>query len=256
MLPHDEAGSGPAVVLLHAGVADRRMWAGTLPVLAAAGYRAIAVDLPGFGEAPAVVGEPAPWAGVLATLDALGVERAVLVGDSFDGAVALRAAVVAPQRVAGLVLVSAPPLAFDPSSRLAAAWDAEEAALDAGDLDAAAASVVEAWTLPDAPAAIRDLVAVMQRRAFELQDGMPDDGPEPRDPVDEDPATVGRIDAPALVAVGARDMPDFLDAAHDLAARLPGAGAAVVIDGAGHLAPLETPEAFTDLVLEFLRRAA
>ena len=51
MLPYDEAGSGPAVMLLHAGVADRSMWDDTLPALAAAGFHAIAPDLPGFGEA-------------------------------------------------------------------------------------------------------------------------------------------------------------------------------------------------------------
>jgi pimeloyl-ACP methyl ester carboxylesterase len=48
-LPHDEAGSGPAVVLLHAGVADRTMWSEHLEHLADAGYRAVAMDLPGFG---------------------------------------------------------------------------------------------------------------------------------------------------------------------------------------------------------------
>lgn len=256
MLPHDDTGAGPAVVLLHAGIADRRMWHETAPVLAAAGFRVIAVDLPGFGDAPALAGEPAPWTAVLATLDALGVERAVVVGDSFGGAVALRAAVVAPERVTGLVLVSAPPLAVDPSPQLAAAWEAEESALEAGDIEAATAAVVASWTLPGAPAAIRDLVAAMQRRAFELQSGAGDDGPEPPDLLDEDPSLLDRLAVPALVAVGDHDMPDFVDAAHDLAARLPQAGAAVVIPGAGHLAPLETPAAFTGLLLEFLARAA
>ncbi len=52
LLPHDELGSGPALVLLHAGIADRRMWSEHLAPLAEAGYRAIAIDLPGFGEAP------------------------------------------------------------------------------------------------------------------------------------------------------------------------------------------------------------
>ncbi len=252
MLPHDEAGAGPVVVLLHAGVADRRMWAGTLELLAAAGFRAIAVDLPGFGDAPAVAGEPAPWTAVLETLDALGVERAVVVGNSFGGAVALRVAVVAPARVTGLVLVSCPPVDLDPSPRLAAAWEAEETALEADDIEAAVAAVVHAWTLPDAPAALRAQVAEMQRRAFVLQAGVPDDAPEPPDPIVDDPTTVERIDVPALVAVGRYDMPDFLGAADELAHALPRSGPAVVIEDAGHLAPLETPEAFTGLLLGFL----
>jgi hypothetical protein len=72
MLPHDETGSGPAAVLLHAGVADRTMWTEHLQPLADAGYRAL----------PCIC-------------------RA-------SGAVALRVALVAPECVSALVVVSAP----------------------------------------------------------------------------------------------------------------------------------------------------
>src|SRR4028118_1280613 len=107
VLPYDEAGTGPAVVLVHAGVADRTMWEAHLAPLAAAGRGAIAVDLPGFGEAP--VGEvSAPWLDLLETMDWLGLDSTALVGSSFGGAVALRTAVMAPDRVAALALVSAP----------------------------------------------------------------------------------------------------------------------------------------------------
>jgi pimeloyl-ACP methyl ester carboxylesterase len=68
----DHAGAGPAVVFLHAGVADRTMWAELLEPLAEARFRAIAMDLPGFGEAPPAVLEDAPWLDVLETMDALG----------------------------------------------------------------------------------------------------------------------------------------------------------------------------------------
>src|ERR1700758_2372289 len=98
-LPHSEAGDGPAVLLLHAGVADRTMWREHLEPLAAAGYRVIAPDLPGFGEAAVRPGPQAPWNDVLETMNALGVERATLVANSFGGAVALRVAAVAPVAV-------------------------------------------------------------------------------------------------------------------------------------------------------------
>src|SRR4051812_35104424 len=119
MLPHDEAGSGPAVLLLHAGIADRSMWSADLEPLAAAGFRAIAVDLPGFGAAPVAPGPQAAWEDVLGALDELGVERAALVGNSFGAAVALRVAVVAPERVSALVLLSALLQEVEPSERLA-----------------------------------------------------------------------------------------------------------------------------------------
>jgi len=247
-LPHDDVGSGPAIVLLHAGVADRTMWAEHLRPLADAGHRVVAMDLPGFGEAP----EPpllAPWTDVIETMDALGVDRATLVGNSFGAAVALRVAAVAPERVAALVLVSPPPREWQPSERLQAAWDAEEAALERDDVEAAVSSVVEAWTLPDAPAQLRERVAAMQRRALETQmaAGEPEEAPDPLE---------GReLHVPALIAVGEHDMPDFHAAAEAWAAELPGARR-VAIAGAGHLAPLEQPRAFREVLLDVLRAAA
>jgi pimeloyl-ACP methyl ester carboxylesterase len=259
MLPYDEAGHGPALVLLHAGVADRSMWSEHLVPLAAAGYRVVALDLPGYGEAaPASDGLDAPWTDVLATMDDLGIDRAALVGNSFGGAVALRVAAVAPSRVSALALISSPAPGLEPSEQLRAAWEAEESALERGDIEAAVDAVVRAWTLPDAPAAIRERVAAMQRRAFELQwrafelqAGAGSEAEAP-DPVAEDPDVLSGLDIPALVAAGDREMPDFRQGAELLAATLPRARHAV-IEGAGHLAPLETPETFRRLVLEFLR---
>jgi 3-oxoadipate enol-lactonase len=253
-LPYDEAGSGPVVVLLHAGVADRGMWSEHLEPLAAAGYRVVAIDLPGFGEAvPAGTGPETPWTEVLETMHELDIEQAALVGNSFGGAIALRAAVVDPASCRALALISAPPPGLEPSAQLQAVWEAEESALERGDIDAAVEAVVSAWVLPDAPAGLRDRVAAMQRRAFELQTAWASgvEAPEAPDPVDGDPDALSGLDIPALVAAGDRDMPDFREGAVLLAARLPRARHAV-IEGAGHLAPLETPEAFRELVLDFL----
>jgi pimeloyl-ACP methyl ester carboxylesterase len=250
MLPHDEAGSGPAVVLLHAGVADRTEW--DLDPLAEAGFRAVALDLPGFGEAPEEPGEQAPWNDVLETMDALGVERAALVGNSFGCAVALRVAVVAPERVTALVLISGRPPGAEPSPQLQAAWEAEEAAIERGDVDAAVQAVVDTWTLPDAPDALREKVARWQRRAYELQsfDAEPPSAP---DPVDLDPDWPGRLTMPVLLACGERELPDFATGVRDMAALLPHARTAAIA-GAGHLAPLEAPDAFRALLLGFLPR--
>jgi 3-oxoadipate enol-lactonase len=251
MLPHDEAGSGPALVLLHAGVADRTMWSQHLEPLADAGYRVVAVDLPGFGEAPVTPGEQAPWADVLRAMDELSIERAALVGNSFGGAVALRAALVAPDRVSALALISASSPALEPSSELEAAWEAEEAALQRGDIEAAVEAVVDFWTLPEASPELRGRVATMQRRAFVLQaEAQPTT--EAPDPAEERPEYLARLSIRTLAAAGELDKRDFLQGAEDLARTLPGARHAV-IEGAGHLAPLETPEAFRELVVSFLR---
>lgn len=250
MLPHTERGTGPALVLLHAGLADRSMWDPHLDALAATGLRVIALDLPGFGDAPVVPGEQAPWIDVLATLDALGVEQAALVGSSFGGAVALRAAAVHRGRFWALVLVSAPAPGLEPSPQLEAVWAEEDAALAAGDLDAAAETVAATWLQPGAPLALRDRVAGMQRRALELQQlGGPQ--PEARDPL-ADPDDLTHVRVPTLVLCGEHDLPDFREGARLLVRLLPDARREV-IDGAGHLAPLETPAAFEAALLAFVR---
>jgi len=240
------------VLLLHAGVADRRMWAEQLKPISSAGYRVIAVDLPGFGEAPMPAEQDAPWFDVLETLDWLGVERFALVGNSLGGRVAQRIAVLAPGRLWALALVSSPDEQMTPSPALKAAWDAENAALELEDIDSAVESVIEAWTLPDAPARLRLRVAAMQRRAFELQiqDGEIPEGP---DPLEREPAALQRLALPVLLAYGEREFADFGEAAERLAATIAGSRKAVVA-GAGHLAPMERPEAFREMLLGFLEQ--
>jgi pimeloyl-ACP methyl ester carboxylesterase len=237
-------------VLLHAGVADRGMWTEHLAPLAGAGYRAVALDLPGFGDAPVAVTEDAPWNDVLATIDALHIDRAVLVGNSFGAAVALRLAVIEPDRVSGLFLVSAPAPGLAESPALQAAGEAEEAALERGDVDAAVNAVLSAWTLPGAPQALRDRVAAMQHRAFrhQLAASFP---PEAPDPLDERLAALDVLELPTLLAAGEHDMADFREGAELLARRLPRARA-ITLARAGHLAPLETPAEFRQALLGFL----
>ena len=249
MLPYDEAGDGPAtLVLLHAGVADRRMWAGHLDALAAAGQRVIAPDLPGFGDAEATAGEDAVWLRVLATLDGVGVDRAALVGNSYGGAIAQRLVVEAPQRFTALGLVSSPSPDMEASPGTLAAWDAEEQAVEEGDIEAAVAAVVDAWTGPAASGEVRALVADMQRRAYAMLDGPP---PADDDPLGYEMSALGAFTGPALVVVGGEEREDFTRAAQSLAAVLPHAGL-VTLDGVAHLAPLEAPERFRALVLGLL----
>lgn len=250
MLPYDEAGTGKPVLLLHAGVGDRTMWREHLEPLADAGLRVLAIDLPGFGEAPIRPGPQAPWEDVLQTLKELEVERAVLVGNSFGAAVALRVAAVAPAAVSGLVLVSVPPLGGETSPELEAAWTAEGTALDRGDIDGAVAAVVEAWTQPGAPAQLRERIASMQRRALEIQVAA-GDVEEAADPLELHPKALSKLEIPVLLATGEHDMSDFKRAAEELEGTLPRARS-VVIEGAGHLAPLEVPDAFRRLVRDFL----
>ena len=133
-LHHDVRGDGPAVLLVHAGVADSRMWPGVAGQLAAT-HRVVTCDLRGFGKSPLPPERFSHAADLVALLDELGIERAAVVGASFGGYVALELALRAPGRVMALALLDPFLDEFDPSGEFAAFAEAEEAALDAGDVE-------------------------------------------------------------------------------------------------------------------------
>ena len=250
ILPFDAVGEGPAVVLLHAGIADRTMWREHLAPIADSGRRAIALDLPGFGEAGLEPGPLSPWEDVLQTLRLLASDPVALVGNSYGGAVAMRIAAIAPTQVSALALISAPVPGAEPSPELSAAWESEESALGTGDVDAAVEAILDAWLLPDAPDELRARVGAMQRRAFLLQQATPG-ASEGADPLDERLDSLAQLQVPALCAAGARDMPDFAQGAELLARTFPRARHASIA-GTRHLAPIEQPRAFRELLLDFL----
>jgi 3-oxoadipate enol-lactonase len=253
-LHHEVRGDGPPVLLVHAGIADSRMWGPLRDRLVGAGYAVVTCDLPGFGRSPLPPGTISPAAELVALLDAIGVDQAAVVGASFGGLVALTLALRAPDRVRALALLGAAVDEFEPSAELAAARAAEEAAWDAGDLDAAAEENIRTWVTRGGRAAdpaVVELVRAMQRDAFALQEGVDAELEESDPPVAR---RLGEIAVPALVAVGEDDIEDFHRIAARLANELPGAGPVVTIPGAAHLPALERPDETAQALLDFLGR--
>lgn len=141
---HEVAGSGYPLILLHAGIADSRMWDAQVAAFAPH-FRTIRYDLRGFGKTRLAPGAFSYHEDVAAVLDYLGHQRARVLGISFGGGVALDFALAFPQRVAALVL-GAPSVGGDtPSQRVRQFFDDEEAALEAGDLDHAVELNLRLW---------------------------------------------------------------------------------------------------------------
>ncbi len=253
-LYYEMAGSGEPLLLLHAGVADGRMWDAQFPFFARH-FRTIRFDLRGFGRSARPGGRFAHHRDVLGLLDYLDAPQASLMAVSFGGLVALDVALAAPERVRALVLGAPSISGQPPSARVRDFWAQEDAAYERGDLHEATELNVRLWVdgiyrTPDqVDTAVRQRVYEMQYHLFTL--------PEPEDAEAEklEPPAYGRlpqISPPALVLVGDLDLPEKVEGAARLAATLPNAQHAI-IPGAAHMLNMEAPDTFNQLALAFLQ---
>ncbi|GAA0596573.1 alpha/beta hydrolase [Kribbella sandramycini] len=239
-LAYDVHGDGPPLLLVHAGVADRRMWQPQVAELQQT-HRVIAVDLRGYGDSP-IAPEYSDADDVLNVLDELGVDEVTAVGASFGGYVVQQAASSQPARFNRLVLLCAPTDNVEPDDALRALWAEENRLLEAGDVDAATQLNVDRWLGPEADEQARELLHTMQKRAFELQ--LPACDVDNR----EHPITPEQISAPTRVITGAHDFRFFADSAAYLLDRLPKAER-IDLPWAGHLPTLERPSEALRLML-------
>jgi pimeloyl-ACP methyl ester carboxylesterase len=247
------SGTGFPVVLLHAGVADSRMWEPQIAGLSDK-FDIIAPDMRGHGrsELPAMTWSAS--ADVLALMDELGVRDAPhIVGCSIGGGVAMDFAIEHPDRVSKLVLVGASVgglIVGDENDPIEADVRAAE---DSGDLDALNDAEMMLWLIGPGRTAghvgkkLRDLFldmnAIALRSDFERA---------PRRRLD--PPAAGRLaemKTPTLVVVGDHDIPDIQRHAAALESGIRGSRKVVVHDAA-HLPNLEHPEEFNALLLNFL----
>jgi 3-oxoadipate enol-lactonase len=252
------AGDGPAVALVHEGICDSRMWDPQWETFTR-DHRVLRYDLRGFGRSPLEAGRYAHAQDLIDVLDGHGFERTALVGGSLGGRVVLELALARPETVAALVLVAPGLPGHDWAEEMEAAWGEEEAALEAGDLDAAVEINLRTWvdgprrSPDDVDPGVRSAVAEMQRRALELQ--LPfEETAEEELLVPDLPQRLGEITAPTLLVVGEEDVPDMHAIADRLVSEIPGARRAT-IRGAAHVPSLERPAEFDELVLPFLASA-
>ncbi|MEU6406469.1 alpha/beta fold hydrolase [Streptomyces sp. NPDC046985] len=253
-LSYDIAGDGPPVVLVHAGVADHRMWDAVVPALAER-HTVIRYDLRGFGESAPPTGAFRETDDLSRLLDHLGHERVQLVGASWGGRVAVDFALTHPERVRRLAMLAAPWPRYAWSSEMIAYDEAETAALEAGDLDAAVQVNLDMWLR--GPVREWDDVAdgLSERLRGPLRTSLVNQalvGQHSQGPATGDLAAVS---VPTLVGVGKLDVADFQDIARRYAAEIPGA-ALVEFAGAAHLIAMDAPAELTAALRPFLTESS
>ena len=255
------AGAGPPLVLLHGFTGSADTWAGLMATLGA-DYTVIAPDLIGHGRSDAPEGVeryrmPRALADLVALVRRLGHERAAWLGYSLGGRTALQVVVHHPDAVEALILEGASPGIADDEER-AARVRSDEAMAERIERDGVEA-FVDTWervplfasqlALPaETRAAIR--ATRTANTATGLANSLRGMGAGAQDPLQD---RVAGISVPTLLIAGELDT-KYVEIARDMARTMPDA-TMHAIEGAGHAAHLERPEAFQRPLLEFLRRA-
>jgi pimeloyl-ACP methyl ester carboxylesterase len=247
----------PPILLLHAAIADLRSWDDLVPPLVTARYRVVRYDLRGFGQTTTDEVDYSNRGDALAVLDAIGIERAALVGNSAGGQIAIDTAIESPDRVVAVVGVAAGLGGFESHAtpEEVAAFERGEAleAADPPDVDAIVDLDLRLWVdglgQPEnrIRATIRDKVRAMDagQYAADRVSGRPIPLKPPAD------ARLADLRCPVLAVAGALDVSEVAQTARHLEANAPDARA-VIMPGVAHMIGMEAPDELAALIVEFL----
>lgn len=253
-LYYEAEGEGPAVTLIHAGVAHLRMWDEQVAAWRD-GYRVIRYDTRGFGQ---TITEDVPYsnrADLLAVLDHLGVDKSHILGLSRGGMIALDTVVESPDRFKSLIWVAGGVRGFEAEDdpRLVALWPEMERLEKAKDWEPLVELETQLWT--DGPGQPPDRVDPEMRRQmieWNLENYRADQQANQPIPVDVPAAErLAEIDVPVLVIWGTLDEAPVLQSGEKLATEVRGARSHV-FEGVAHMVNLERPAEFNQMVRDFL----
>ena len=255
-ISYEERGRGRPVVLLHEGIADRRMWNREFSPLSR-DHRVVRYDLRGYGGSSPATSEYSPVRDLVALLDHLGLESPLIVGPSVGGKIALDLTLAQPGRVGALLLIAPGYSGMDydqaPGGKATFARDEtlSKAAADAwavGRLEEATEQLRQLWASSLTGGALdlfRTMVRDNAKEVFEERSGR-------FETREGGPAAVRltEIHVPTRILVGDRDNPAMPHCANFLGKGIAGAHVQLV-PGADHLLNLSRPDAFDAAFLQF-----
>jgi 3-oxoadipate enol-lactonase len=248
---YEVEGSGHTLVMIHAGIADRRMWDDQFHEFAK-DYRVVCYDMRGYGQTAPVEGEFYGHEDLYGLLKFLKIDKAYVMGCSKGGGVAMNFTLEHPDIAAGLIMVCSGPGGFEFDEPPPPQWDELVAAFKAGDLEKTAMLETEIWVDGTRPsdqvdARVRDKVTAMNMIALKNEKlGLGKD-------VELDPPSAKRlseIHVPTLLIVGEYDTPYLTAAANYMEANI--ATSKKVLLPTAHVPSMERPAEFNALVREFL----
>lgn len=250
---YETLGEGLPLVLIHGGLLDMRMWDEDFTWFGDR-FRTVRYDVRGHGRSAGSATPYSDTGDLLALLDHLEIDRAVIMGLSMGGGIAVDFTLEHPDRVCALIPVSSGLSGYDfAATRSSPHFGPMMEAFERGDFDQATEYFQRMWT--DGPDRSPDQVdpGVRSRvRNMIMERHRPDPGQAESSP--PDPPARGRlaeINVPVLVLVGDRDMPDIYSIADLMMKEIPGAKQ-VIIPEAAHMVNLEQPGPFRRAVEEFL----
>ena len=249
---YEVAGAGRPLVLVHAGITDRRMWDDQFHVFARY-YRVIRYQRRGSAATGAPAGAYSQHQDLYHLLESLGIERAFFVGCSQGGKTAIDFTLEHPEKTGALILVASALSGFTFAGQMPRQWQELELADAAGDTERVNELEMQIWV--DGPhrapeqvgLGVRERVREMNYIALTKSVSL---GAERQlEPTAAD--RLGEIQAPTQIIVGDLDTPQTLATADFLAERIRGSRK-VVMSGTAHLPNMERPEEFNRHVLTFL----
>lgn len=249
---YEIAGEGRPLVLVHAGIADSRMWDEQFHVFAEQ-YQVIRYDRRGFGKTKMVAGSYSHQQDLYDLLQFLGIERALLLGCSQGGKTVIDFTLEHPAMTEALVLVASALSGFTFAGEPPRQYEELEVAEESGDIERVNELELQIWVdgaqrTPDqVNPQVRELVREMNRSALSTPEDLGDEQ-------SLEPAAVHRLDeiqVPTLIIVGDLDTPRTIAAADYLAQAIAGAQK-VVMAGTAHLPNMEQPELFNAHVRQFV----
>jgi len=250
---YDSAGNGDTVILIHGGLLTKEMWDGSFEKMAQQ-YRVVRYDVRNHGRSRSEEASFAHIADLKTLMDELNIDRAVIMGLSLGGKIAIDFALKSPDRVNGLILVAPGLSGFEfhgPENQL---YDEKfNAAAKNGDAEKMIEAFMEAWTYgphrraQEVEPVVRDKIRSMAQVSLKTWNS------QTRELVPSPAAAthLQDIKVPTLAIVGDMDMPNILEIVALLEKSIPHFEK-VVIPGAAHMVNLEKPQEFDKAVHRFL----